>query len=109
MGGEILNKIIDVLPYGSTIYAYGYLGGQVPLTIHTSILMLKGIIVKGFGNFKTKTVENPQNLEKALKKISKIIHMPHFKTKTGKKFKLEEINEALQFISSNGSKAVLCP
>ena len=106
VGGEILNKIIDVLPFNSTIYAYGYLGGQTPLTIHTSILM-KGITIKAFGNFRTKTVQNSQNLEKALKDISEIIEMPHFKTKIGKKFKLEEINDALQFVSEDGSKAVL--
>ena len=108
VGGEILNTIIEVIPFNSTIYSYGYLGGQTLLTIHTSILM-KGITIKGFGNFRTKTVQSPQNLEKALKDISEIITMPHFKTKIGKKFKLEEINDALQFLSESGGKAVLYP
>lgn len=108
VGGEVLNNIIDVIPNNSTIYAYGYLGGKTPLTIHTSVLM-RGITIKGFGNFRTKTVQNPKNLEEALKAISEIIHMPHFKTKTGKKFKLEEINDALLFSSKDGAKAVLYP
>ncbi len=109
VGGEVLNKIIDVLPNGATIYSYGYLGGKTPLTIHTSILM-RGITIKGFGNFRTRTVQDPQRLEQALQDISSIIDMPHFKTKTGKKFTLEEINDALLFSSdSKNGKAVLYP
>jgi NADPH:quinone reductase-like Zn-dependent oxidoreductase len=108
VGGEILNQMIEVLPFNSTIYCYGYLGGKTPLTIHTSILM-KGITIKGFGNFKSKTVQNPQLLEKALSDISAIIEMPHFKTKAGKKFKFEDIDEALCYSSTTGEKAVLYP
>lgn len=108
VGGEILNEIIDVLPFNSTIYSYGYLGGKTPLTIHTSIFM-KGITIKGFGNFRTKTVQNQYLLEKALSDISKIIEMPHFKTKAGKKFRFEDISEALTFSSATGEKAVLYP
>lgn len=106
VGGEVLNNIIDVIPNGSTIYAYGYLGGRTPLTIHTSTLM-RGITLKGFGNFRTETVQNPQKLEQALKAISEMLHMPHFKTKAGKVFKLEEIGEALSFSSNDGGKAIL--
>ncbi|WP_299285021.1 zinc-binding dehydrogenase [uncultured Mucilaginibacter sp.] len=108
VGGEILNQIIDVLPFNSTIYSYGYLGGKTPLTFHASILM-KGITIKGFGNFRTKTVQNQQHLEKALKDIAEIIEMPHFKTKAGKKFSFEDINDALVFSSPIGEKAVLYP
>ncbi len=108
VGGEILNRIIDVLPFNSTIYSYGYLGGKTPLTFHTSILM-KGITIKAFGNFRTKTVQDPQLLEKALTDISDIIEMPHFKTKVGKGFTFDEISEALIFSSTTGGKAVLYP
>ncbi|MGY0036619.1 hypothetical protein [Pedobacter sp. NJ-S-72] len=104
VGGEILNQIIDMLPNDSVIYSYGYLGDQIPLTIQTSTLSLKNLIIKPFSNLKTNTVQNPQNLEKALKEIAGLIHMPHFKTKTGKRFKLEEINDALFF---NSGKAIL--
>ncbi|PJJ08154.1 NADPH:quinone reductase-like Zn-dependent oxidoreductase [Flavobacterium sp. 1] len=108
VGGEILNQIIDVLPFNSTIYSYGYLGGKTPLTLHTSLLM-KGITIKGFGNFRTKTVQNTELLEKALIDISEIIGMPHFKTKVGKKFRFEDINDALVYSSTAGGKAVLYP
>ena len=106
IGGEILNKIMDTIPNNSVIYCYGFLGGGTPLTIHTSLLM-RGITIKGFSNFRTTTVQDPQNLEKALKDISGIIQMPHFKTRIGKKFRLEEINDALQFVSGKGGRAVL--
>jgi len=107
IGGEILNKIIDVLPNNSTIYSYGYMGDQVPLTFHTSTLSLKNLTIRPFSNYKTDTVQNPQNLENALKEIGRVIHMPHFKTKPGMKFKLEEINEALALTTVKGKKAVL--
>ena len=109
VGGDVLNKIVDVIPNGSTIYTYGYLGGKTPLTIHTSVFMSKGITIRPFGNFRTKTVQDPQNLEQALKDIGEIIHMPHFKTKIGKEFTLGDINDALQFVSNDGGKAVLIP
>lgn len=107
VGGEILNKIIDSLPYNSVIYSYGYMGDQVLLAFHMSILALKNLVIKPFSNFKTNTVQNSQNLEKALKELSGFIHMPHFKTKTGDRFRLEEINEALSFKTVNGKKAIL--
>jgi len=106
VGGEIINKIIDILPLNSTIYAYGYLGGKTPLNFHSSILM-KGITLKAFGNFRTKTVQDSNQLKDALAAISEIMHMPHFKTKIGRKFTLEEIKEALSYTSESGAKAML--
>ncbi|WP_216848944.1 zinc-binding dehydrogenase [Pedobacter sp. L105] len=107
VGGEVLNKIIEVIPNNSTIYSYGYLGDAIPLTVHTRTLTSKGITIKPFGNFRTETVQNPQNLAAALAAIGELIHLPHFKTKIGKKFKLEEINEALLYSPENGEKAIL--
>jgi NADPH2:quinone reductase len=108
VGGETLNKIIDILPNYSTIFTYGYLGGNSLLAFHTSLLNAKVLTIKSFGNFRTKTVQDPQRLEKALGDIGAMIHMPHFKTPVGKKFKLEEINDALLF-TSGSAKAVLYP
>ena len=68
---------------------------------------MKGITIRGFGNFRTQTVQDPQNLETALKDISAIIHMPQFKTKAGDSFKLEDIHNALSYSSIDGAKAVL--
>jgi len=107
VGGDILNKILTLIPRSSVIYSYGYIGDEVPFSFHTSTLALKNIIIRPFSNFNTETVKNPGNLEKALKEISKLIHLPHFKTKIGKRFRLEEINDALTYSGSNGKKAIL--
>lgn len=108
VGGEILNKILAFVPAKSTVYCYGFLGDDTPLTIHTRALM-RGLIIEPFSSFETATVQDPQQLAAALQAIRTIIHMPHFATKIGRKFKLEEITEALQFRAENGGKAVLCP
>jgi NADPH2:quinone reductase len=107
VGGDILNKILTLLPRNSVIYSYGFIGDTVPFTFHTSILAIKNIIIRPFSNYNTETVQNPANLESALKEIGRLIHMPHFKTKTGKRFLLEDINEALTYSGGNGKKPVL--
>jgi NADPH2:quinone reductase len=108
-GGEVLNKIIEVIPNNATIYSYGYLGDAIPLTVHTRTLTAKGITIKPFMNFRTETVMNPQRLEKALQDLAAIFHQPHFKTKPGRTFSLAEINDALGFTAAHGEKAILCP
>jgi NADPH:quinone reductase len=107
VGGAILNKILPLIPRNSVIYSYGYIGDAVPFTFHTSILALKNVSIRPFSNFNTETVKNPENLEKAVKEIGELIHQPHFKTKVGKLFLLEEIEDALMYSGGNGKKAVL--
>jgi NADPH2:quinone reductase len=107
VGGDILNKILPLIPRNSVIYSYGYIGDAVPFTFHTSVLALKNVSIRPFANFNTDTVKNPDNLAKAVKEISALIHLQHFKTKTGKRFRLEEIEAALVYSGGNGKKAVL--
>ena len=106
VGGAALNDMIDVISPGSTVYAYGFLGGNIPLSFHTSLLM-KGLTIKGFNNFRTGTVQDHGKLEQTLNDISRMIHMPHFRTKNGKEFTFEQISEALSYSSKNGEKTVL--
>jgi NADPH2:quinone reductase len=106
VGGALLSEVLELVPAGTTIYAYGFLGGGTPVSFHTGIL-IKGIIIKGFSNFKTETVLDPKQLAAALDEISEVIHMPHFKFKIGKKFSLDEIEQALAFTASNAGKALL--
>ncbi len=105
VGGGTLSKIIDVIPFNSTIYSYGFLDKETPFCFHTTTLM-RGVTIKGFSNFRTATVQDPANLEKAFQDISSIIDKTYFQTKIGKKFSLDEANEALKFSSSFGGKAV---
>lgn len=109
IGGGLISKVASVLPRNSTIYTYGFLGGEEPLSIHTSLILMKNLTIKGFGNFTSETVQGPEKLERALKDLGEMISMPHFKTQKGKTFRLEEINEALNFTSNQGGKAILCP
>lgn len=106
VGGDLLSQIVVAAPAGSTIYAYGFLGGLTPVSFHTGVLT-KGIIIKGFSNFKTETVQDHQQLAEALNDISKVIHQPFFKFNAGRKFRMEEIEDALSYVSTDGSKAVL--
>jgi NADPH:quinone reductase len=105
VGGSTLSKIIDVIPFNSSIYSYGFLDKETPFSFHTTTLM-RGITIKGFSNFRTVTVQNPVNLENALQDISSFIHEPYFKTKVVKLFDLSQANEALKFSSASGGKAV---
>ena len=109
VGGDLINGLLDNLPNNSTIYSYGYLGGNTPYSMPSRMLMIKGITLKGFSNIRSKTVQDPTRLAKALNEISAVLHMPHFETKIGKCFKLEEFNEALKFADGHGEKAVLDP
>lgn len=106
VGGGALNTMMDVLPFRSTIYGYGFLDNKTPLSFPTSLLM-KEISVRGFNNFKAATVKDSAQLEQALTEISQMIHMPHFKTKTGKKFPFAQYQEALAYAPGDGSKTVL--
>ena len=105
VGGTLLTDIIEKLPFNSTIYSYGFLDGESAVSFSTKLLM-RGITIKGFSNFRTQIVLDEKKLAAALDEISDFIHLPHFTSKTGRQFNFEEINEALAFSSSEG-KAVL--
>jgi NADPH2:quinone reductase len=105
VGGVLLSELLEAVPPRTTVYAYGFLGGATPVTFHTGILV-KGITIKGFSNFETETVQDHDQLAEALQQISKVIHMPHFRFKIAAKFTLEQIDQALAFNSTNGSKAM---
>jgi len=106
VGGSLLSSIIEAAPARTTVYAYGFLGGGMPVSFHTSLL-IKGITIKGFNNFQTETVQDQQQLAEALKEISKVIYLPHFKFPIGKKFSLSQFQEALDFSSPDGKALLL--
>ena len=58
-------------------------------------------------HFRTLAVQ--EHLAGAIEEIGRFIGRPHFKTKVGKKFGLEEIAAALAFSDPTGGKAILCP
>jgi NADPH:quinone reductase-like Zn-dependent oxidoreductase len=105
VGGKLLTRMIDKIPFNSTIYCYGFLDGETAFGFSTKLLM-RGITIKGFSNFRTQTVLDEKKLAVALNAITDIITLPHFLTKTQKEFGFEEVNEAMAF-SSSGGKGVL--
>jgi NADPH2:quinone reductase len=107
LGGTTLNRIIDLLPNGSTIYSYGFLGDDVPLTIFMRQILFKRLTIKSFGNINTQTVRDPQQLAEALNLISDIIGMPHFKTNVGQKFPLKDFSKAIDYFPAGTDKAIL--
>ena len=107
LGGATLNRIIDLLPNRSTIYSYGFLGDDVPLTVFMRQILFKGLTIKSFGNINTQTVRDPKQLTDALKVISTAIGMPHFKTNIGQKFRLQDIEQAIAYQPQGTDKAVL--
>lgn len=106
VGGAVLSNLIDVLLPGSTVYSYGYLGAQTPVTFHAAVLM-RGLTIRSFSNFKTATVQDPQLLEQALEDLESMIGKPHFATKAGRTFSLDQIEEAIAFAATGKGKAVL--
>lgn len=109
VGGQLLSRLLPLIPRGSVIFSYGYIGDSVPFSFHTSMLAVKNVTIRPFANTSTDTVKDPDQLAQALREIGTLIHQPHFKTRIGKRFGLEEINDALAFVSVNGGKAVLKP
>lgn len=108
VGGALFNDIIPVLPFNSTVYVYGFLGGPTPLSFPASLFM-RGITITGFSNFRTATVQDPARLQQALEDISGMLHLPHFETIKGQSFAFNQVNEALQYAAQAGAKAVLYP
>ena len=107
VGGDLINKLVNILPFGSTVYAYGFLGGDKPLGFPTKVLQMNALTLTYFSISRSPVVLDPQALRSSLIDLRKIIDRPHFKTEIGKKYKMEEINEALQYSSNSGDKAVI--
>ena len=106
VGGDLLSELITAAVPGTTVYAYGFLGGPAPVSFHSGVLT-KGITIKGFSNFKTETVQDHEQLAEALEAISTVVDLPFFQFKAGKRFGLEEIEAALSYVSPDSSKAMI--
>ncbi len=109
VGGDLLTRILPLVARGSTVYAYGYLGGDSAVSLHSSTLMAKNMTIKHFSNFASSTVQTRSRLTAALDEISKIIGMSHFRTKRGMTFHFEGISDAMKYVDPNGGKAILAP
>jgi NADPH:quinone reductase-like Zn-dependent oxidoreductase len=109
VGGSLVERIIPHVVRGTTIYCYGYLGGETPVLLPTSTLMVKNMTIKSFSNFGSPTVQDRTLLADALDEISKIIFMDHFKTKKGESFAFDDIAQATKSLGILHGKPILMP
>jgi NADPH:quinone reductase len=107
VGAELVNRIAPSLPPHATVYSYGVLGKESLFTIDGRLLMAKDLTLKAFSNFRSATVRNPLELDTALQELSKIMAMPHFRTKRGKAFEFEKIQDAISYVGERGRKSIL--
>ena len=107
VGGDLLSRILPSLPVNSTIYIYGFLGGATAISLPTMLLMGKNLTLRRFANLESAMVRDPQLLALAMKEIEELIDDPMFKTRIGKAFRFDQIDEAMAYETTPGSRAVL--
>jgi len=109
VGGGLTSRIAPSLPMNAAVYLYGFLGAAEPISIATRTFTEKNLVMKRFSNFNSATVKDTEKLAKALEDLRGVIGNPMFRTKVGKEFAFEQIDEALAYETTPGAKAVLVP
>jgi NADPH:quinone reductase-like Zn-dependent oxidoreductase len=110
VGGALLTRIAPHLAQCSTVYSYGYLGGHdVPVQLPTTLLMTKSLTLRSFSNFASLTVQDPKQLDAALRHIGELLALPHAKTTLGRTYSFEQIDDAMAALSKGEGKPVLLP
>jgi NADPH:quinone reductase-like Zn-dependent oxidoreductase len=107
VGGDLLGSLAPALPMNSTIYTYGFLGGNTPIAMTSAMLMMKNLTMRRFSNFESKTVKEPSRLVSALTFLEGLIADPMFATRTGREFTFDQIEAAMAYAPADGTKAVL--
>jgi NADPH2:quinone reductase len=83
------------------------MAGPEPVSFPTVVLITKNIIMKGFSNFASATVQNPERLAAALTLLSGMVDHSAFKTRIGRIFTLEQIGPAMK--AETEAKSILVP
>jgi len=109
VGGDLITRIAPRLPRNSTVWFYGFLGGAAPVAVPSAIYMAKNLTMKPFSNFNSATVRDTTKLQHALAYLREHIADPLFRTKVGRSFRLDQIQEAMAYETEPGAKAVLLP
>jgi NADPH2:quinone reductase len=109
VGGDVLTRIVPHLPVDATVYAYGFLGGPVPVAFPTALLVMRNLTLKRFSNFESPTVKDRESLVAALDDLSGVIDEPPFRTRIGRVFGFDQIDAAMSYERVAGGKAVLSP
>jgi NADPH2:quinone reductase len=109
VGGALLSQVAPVLPIGSTAYVYGFLGGLTPISISTTLVLGRNLMLRRFSNLESGTVKDPNRLAAAMSDIEGFIADPLFRTRIGQEFGFAQINEAMAHEALPGARAVLLP
>ena len=107
IGGELIGRIAPHLPANATVYGYGFLGGNTQLGVTSLQITLKNLTIKRFSNFETATVKDDRRLAAALATLSEIAADPLLRTRIGREFSFDDIDEAMTYQAARGLKAVL--
>ena len=107
VGGELITRLAPIAPANSTFFFYGFLAGATPVSVPSALVMMRNLTMKRFSNFESATVKDRSKLEAALTDLRDAIGDPLFRTRIGKEFALDQIDEAMKFEATPGAKAVL--
>lgn len=108
VGGRLVGRVARVLPAGATIYCYGFLAGGETLDFPSSVLLINDITVTSFSILRP-LERDAETLRRLLSGLSTIIGLPAFRRAPGKTFGFGDAAEALNWQSTDGSKAALVP
>lgn len=109
VGGELLGRIMPALLANTTVYVYGFIDAASPTAFSSMLIMAKNLRLRRFSNLESSTVTDPGSLASATRHIAEFIDDPLLRTRIGREFRFEEINQALTFERSPGVRAVLVP
>ncbi|RZN35721.1 zinc-binding dehydrogenase [Bradyrhizobium sp. Leo121] len=109
IGGELLGRIMPVLPTNATVYVYGFMDAATPTAFSSVLIMAKNLTLRRFSNLESATVSEPERLAAVSREIKELIDDPLLKTKVGREFRFDEIGEAIAFQNFSGARAVLVP
>ncbi len=109
VGGALVTRVAPRLPRSSTVWFYGFLDGAAPVSVPSALFMARNLTMKPFSNFNSATVRDSEKLQTALQFLTQQMADPLFRTKVGKTFALDQIQEAMTYEVEPGAKAVLLP
>ncbi len=109
IGGALLGRIMPTLPANATIYVYGFIDAATPTTFSTMLIMARNLTIRRFANLESATVTDVGSLAAASSDIASLIDDPLLKTRIGREFRFDQIDEAMAYEAKPGARAVLVP
>ncbi len=107
VGGELLGRIVPTLPTGGTVYVAGIMNASTPTAFSTMHIVENNLTLKRFSLLETATVLDPEKLAAASRDIEALIDDPLLATRIGEEFRFDQIDDAMEYDSSAGLRAVL--